>query len=172
MFFPPFIFSRSTSWLDGSWEREKKKRRLAGCGRIRSGCNFFFLFPFPRFRETMRTNPPHPAESRWCNNASWRRTQRYYYISGRAGVGYLKLHWNREQQWLSPASRKEEVEARVTTTVRRLLALVTLLFHERKKKRKEKERGKNQLFISRRLNERGEHSERIKANHRERSPLP
>lgn len=41
-----------------------------------------------------------------------------------------------------------------------------------REKKEKKEREKNQLFISRRLNERGEHSERIKANHRERSPLP
>lgn len=85
--FSPFIFSRSTSWLDGSWEKKKiKKKTLAGCtARIRRGETFFFAFPWNN------AHPPHPAASRWRNNASRRRKGIYNDIFERAGVGYLNF---------------------------------------------------------------------------------
>lgn len=144
--FSPFIFSRSTSWLDGSWEKKKNKKK--GWRGIRRGFGgvklFFFAFPWNN------AHPPHPAASRWRNNASRRRKGIYNDIFERAGVGYLNFIETANNNDFHPrVERRKSKPSPGYDCSPPARARDASVPRWREKKQKKK---KNQLFISRRLN--------------------
>lgn len=109
----------------------------------------------PRFRETMHT---HLTQQRRVG-VTMRLGAVYDDIITRASRGRL-LKTSLKPRTTMTFSRESKGGSRSrarVTTVRRLLVLVTLLFHDgekTKKEKKKKEKERNQFFISK---QRGEH---------------